>query len=837
SDCLNSLFSQSHRRGSTPSRYCRRHPKKHYPLFRFCNPQKLRFNKLKHSAMDSKPSSKLNCRHCGSSEINEDRRRGDTVCMNCGAVLEEGMIVNEVEFQDSAAGSAQVIGQFMANDSSGFLPGSASLASKLGFQRESRQLTLNNARRRLQQVGGQLRLTQHQIDMAYNFYRTILNRGWTRGRKVNYVIAACLYIVCRTEGTHHMLLDLSDLLQVNVYVLGRSYTEIAKRLCINIPALDPCLYIQRFAQKLEFGDKSREVETTAMRLLQRMKKDWIAVGRRPAGLAASALLVAGRLHNYNRTVEDVARLIAKISEQTARKRLQEFAKTPSSTLTIEEFLSVDYEGEHDPPAFLEGLKRATTDRDETDMDRMCKEVGELEALIDREMEKLQERRVRGIVSGLFVVAGTGTAASTSSAAAGQQPSTPAEPAAAEKPDVKPDAAAQFLLNCDDAEVNLSARHVLKDALEGVVDAEELECCVDDLHQAVGAGPSSQQQQEQQQPQTSSSSLTRSAGHGVDHMMAAVGIDMKPALSSLAQAPGIITKSECYTSIETKPFLAPTDDAANDGELSLEGIDDEELEREYLLSRREVLIKARDWYRRNADWLRDTEKRRAKLAAVAAAAAAAASGDPSGVGSVDVDDDVAQLAAAASATATSAPRRRTKRTAHASGIQTTEQAIEVAIRSKRSLSSKINYEALKLLSEPLVKQQPGEEAAAATADQHSALPSPVAVKPPPAGDDLPPPPPPAVSSANAPIDIDHVDAPSTLSKQASASIDVVSSAAPVPAPVSEPFQQEYSQIVEDLDDEDEYYDDDPSSNVVQLLRREGAGQYGAGADDFDDEWID
>uniref|UniRef100_A0A1I8F685 TFIIB-type domain-containing protein n=1 Tax=Macrostomum lignano TaxID=282301 RepID=A0A1I8F685_9PLAT len=408
---------------------------------------------LTHSAMDSKPSSKLNCRHCGSSEINEDRRRGDTVCMNCGAVLEEGMIVNEV------------IGQFMANDSSGFLPGSASLASKLGFQRESRQLTLNNARRRLQQVGGQLRLTQHQIDMAYNFYRTILNRGWTRGRKVNYVIAACLYIVCRTEGTHHMLLDLSDLLQVNVYVLGRSYTEIAKRLCINIPALDPCLYIQRFAQKLEFGDKSREVETTAMRLLQRMKKDWIAVGRRPLAWPHRPCWLPGGCITINRTVEDVARSASRRRASGCRSS----PKTPSSTLTIEEFLSVDYEGEHDPPAFLEGLKRATTDRDETDMDRMCQEVGELEALIDREMEKLQERRVRGIVSGLFVVAGTGTAASTSSAAAGQQPSTPAEPAAAEKPDVKPDAAAQFLLNCDDAEVNLSARHVLKDALEGVVD--------------------------------------------------------------------------------------------------------------------------------------------------------------------------------------------------------------------------------------------------------------------------------------------------------------------------------------------------------------------------------
>ncbi|CAL8108231.1 unnamed protein product, partial [Calicophoron daubneyi] len=50
------------------------------------------------------------------------------------------------------------------------------------------------------------------------------------------------------------------------------------------------------------------VATTAMRLLQRMKKDWLTTGRRPSGLAAAALLVAARIHEFNRTEEDVARI-------------------------------------------------------------------------------------------------------------------------------------------------------------------------------------------------------------------------------------------------------------------------------------------------------------------------------------------------------------------------------------------------------------------------------------------------------------------------------------------------------------------------------------------------
>lgn len=50
---------------------------------------------------------------------------------------------------------------------------------------------------------------------------------------------------------------------------------------------DPCLYIMRFASKLEFGERTHEVSMTAQRLVQRMKKDSIHSGRRPSGLCGA----------------------------------------------------------------------------------------------------------------------------------------------------------------------------------------------------------------------------------------------------------------------------------------------------------------------------------------------------------------------------------------------------------------------------------------------------------------------------------------------------------------------------------------------------------------------
>jgi len=70
-----------------------------------------------------------------------------------------------------------------------------------------------------------------------------------------------------------------------------------------------------------------------------------------------ALLVSARLHNFNRSVKEVARVV-KLSDGTIRKRLGDFRDTPSSRLTIDEFLKIDLEQEHDPPSFTEAKKRA-----------------------------------------------------------------------------------------------------------------------------------------------------------------------------------------------------------------------------------------------------------------------------------------------------------------------------------------------------------------------------------------------------------------------------------------------------------------------------------------------
>jgi transcription factor IIIB subunit 2 len=332
-------------------------------------------------------SSSRKCKSCGSSDIEVDPARGDAVCTNCGSVLEVNIIVAEVQFEEGTHGTNSAIGQFVSADSKG---GATKFGASfhVGTGIESREMTLRKARNGITQLCNQLQLNQHCIDTACNFFKMALNRNLTKGRKNTHVHAACVYLTCRTEGTAHLLIDISDVLQICCYELGRTYLKLSQALSINIPAVDPCLYILRFAAKLEFGGKTQQVANTALRLVQRMKRDSIHSGRRPSGLCGAALLIAARLHEFGRSASDIVKIV-KVHESTLRKRLIEFGDTPSSALTLEEFMTVDLEEEQDPPSF-----KAARKKDKERLQRLMEEEAESITELQQEIEMQLNRNAR-----------------------------------------------------------------------------------------------------------------------------------------------------------------------------------------------------------------------------------------------------------------------------------------------------------------------------------------------------------------------------------------------------------------------------------------------------------
>ncbi|XP_045460497.1 transcription factor IIIB 90 kDa subunit [Harmonia axyridis] len=337
----------------------------------------------------------MKCKNCGSSEI--EIGGGDAVCMNCGSVLGSNIIVSEVQFEEGAQGSSRAIGQFIASDAKG--PCNR-LGASLNFRpnSDSREITLRKARNGIQMLCCNLSLNSVYVDRACNFFKMALCRNLTKGRKNTHVYAACVYLTCRTEGTGHLLIDISDILHICCYELGRTYLRLSQELCINIPAIDPCIYILRFASKLEFGNKTQMVANTALRLVQRMKRDSIHSGRKPTGLCGAALLIAARLHEFGRTTNDIVKIV-KVHQSTLRKRLVEFGDTPSSALTLDEFMTVDLDDEQDPPSFKVARKK-DKERLQKLIEDDSESIKELQKQIEAQLEKDRQKRPRPSQKGL-----------------------------------------------------------------------------------------------------------------------------------------------------------------------------------------------------------------------------------------------------------------------------------------------------------------------------------------------------------------------------------------------------------------------------------------------------
>lgn len=104
-----------------------------------------------------------------------------------------------------------------------------------GYGRESREVTLANGRKRIAEVAAQLHMNTHHVEQAQQYYKLAVTHNFIQGRRTQLVVASCLYIVCRLDKTPHMLLDFSDTLQINVYVLGNAFIKLCHILKLKLP--------------------------------------------------------------------------------------------------------------------------------------------------------------------------------------------------------------------------------------------------------------------------------------------------------------------------------------------------------------------------------------------------------------------------------------------------------------------------------------------------------------------------------------------------------------------------------------------------------------------------
>ena len=300
---------------------------------------------------------------CDEPKIEQDDIHGGLVCRTCFAEISRSDIVSDVTFQEDSRGAATVqggyIGEHARHAGTG---GQAMQRIGGGGERNTAQEVERNARRALEKFCPALGIPETTRNQAINIYSLASRSNFSAGRRTDEVAAASLYAACRRQRDNQvMLIDISELLQMNVFRLGEVYKDMCKDIhliegggvgtqyLVEVESL-----VMKYCRKLEFADATRQVAEDAIKIVRRMKRDWMVTGRHPAGLCGACIILAARMNNFRRSTREVV-YVAKVADITIAKRVAEFRRLKAASLTVEQFreYGVRLKDQADPPVLYE----------------------------------------------------------------------------------------------------------------------------------------------------------------------------------------------------------------------------------------------------------------------------------------------------------------------------------------------------------------------------------------------------------------------------------------------------------------------------------------------------
>jgi len=171
----------------------------------------------------------------------------------------------------------------------------------------------------LSKLASILSLPKNILEPASVIYRRAIKRRLIRGRSIQTVTAAAIYLSCRQCGVPRTLDEIATVASMSKKDVGRSYRFLVRELGTYVPSSTSRHYASRFSNKLITSGKA---EVLALKILETAKGLKLTSGRGPTGIAAAATYIATVLTNERKTQREIAE-IANVTEVTIRNRYKE----------------------------------------------------------------------------------------------------------------------------------------------------------------------------------------------------------------------------------------------------------------------------------------------------------------------------------------------------------------------------------------------------------------------------------------------------------------------------------------------------------------------------------
>jgi transcription initiation factor TFIIB len=272
------------------------------------------------------------CPECKSTNIINDPKHAELYCADCGMIIADNLVdlgpewrsYNEEQASKKVRTGPPMSYRTHNKGLSTPIPAAFIRTKRLRgiISMEGSEKTLSFALGEIDRMASALKLPNDIKEATSVLYRKAAKRNMIKGRSIEELVSAMLYITCREYEVPRTLKEITAVSRMPLRKIRRTYIFLVRELEIKLAPADPARYIPRFCSKLGLSDT---ISVRALELLKEEAGMAAAKGWGPTGTAAAVIYLAASFSDAPVGEKELAK-VAGTSPITIRNRYKELEK-------------------------------------------------------------------------------------------------------------------------------------------------------------------------------------------------------------------------------------------------------------------------------------------------------------------------------------------------------------------------------------------------------------------------------------------------------------------------------------------------------------------------------
>ncbi|ORD97165.1 TF2B [Hepatospora eriocheir] len=268
------------------------------------------------------------CPDCGETkDIIEDYKNGYNVCAKCGCVLKDRVIDEGIEwrnFSDGSKPNKSRVGSsenpFIENTQLDTMIATNAVGAYNLSKIQSKSYMKSGGKNYKSGMNlitahcEQHNLSQAVQDRALYVFKIVEDKKLVKGKNVEGVIAACIYIACKQEGCPRTFKEISVVTSIPKREVGKCYKMIFRDVD-GVKLFETADIIPRFCSELSLNGK---IQSVASEIAKNVCNLEILTGRSPDSIAGAVILLVLHLFPEKLSAQRKIVNVANVTETTIK---------------------------------------------------------------------------------------------------------------------------------------------------------------------------------------------------------------------------------------------------------------------------------------------------------------------------------------------------------------------------------------------------------------------------------------------------------------------------------------------------------------------------------------